>query len=643
MLHLVWHGRLTVVYYCYGPLWTVLVLYQDLHDASLEALWFLKGIMPLADIITNSSGTSVITVATAYTDRDRMLMIPGSGYHKRDGTWHVPLSWASCVVLREVFGSELELGPSIITWAGKERIRISRAMELRDALDLPPDSPGGKVIDAIEAGSELKLMRHQRADVGYLVTMETAGLFNPMGVGKTPSALRTIQVLHELGRNPFPVVVIAPNSVKATVWPTEIARWAPELSFTVVDGSAGVRRKQIAEKSQLTIINWEAVRLHSRLAGYGDIRLTDKDKELKELNWLEPRTVIADEAHRLRDPRSAQSRAVTALFHQAHFRYVLTGTPVNNDGFDLWGLLHAVAPSWHNGKTRYGDRYIQTGYNLYGGLTVLGLKPETRGEFERVTQPLYRRIPKEIVLPQLPPKLPEQIRHTPMTPKQAKAYKEMEERQLAELNELLVAPTPLAALTRLLQFAAASARIEKKTRQRADGTVEEYDDVILEDPSGKVDDLVDLLQEMGDEPLIVGAVSAQLITLAEERLKKEGITCGVIAGRIATADRAEVVRQFQSGVIRVILIVLSAGAEGLNLTRARVQLFMQDDFRPDLNDQFKNRNDRPGAEHHDSLLVIHQITPGTIEERKPLLLAQKHGKIEEILRDRDTLTRLLGG
>jgi SNF2 family DNA or RNA helicase len=591
--------------------------------------------LPLADVTDPASNR--IVIQTTYTDRDRMLLIPGSMY-QNDGSWKVPLSWASCVVLRQVFGADLQLGPGLVSWAGRERQRVNRGLELRDVLDLPAGSAGAQAIDRVEAGSDWKLKGYQRAGVGYLVVMETAGLFDAMGTGKTATTIRALQVLRELGRDPFPAVVVAPNSVKATVWPVELERWAPELSFTVVDGSASVRRKQVAEKSDVTIINWEAVRLHSRVAGYGDIRLTDKDKQEKELDWLGPRTVICDEAHRLRDPKSAQSRAVTHLLHRARFRYLLTGTPVNDDAFDLWGLLHAAAPLWHHGKTRYGDRYVQTGYNLYGGLVVMGLKPETRAEFDKVTLPLYRRIPRELVLPQLPPKLPVQTRHTAMTPKQAKAYREMEEYQLAHLNELLEAPTPLAGLTRLLQFAAASARVE----ERVDSKGITHHDVILEEPSGKVDDLVELLEEMGNEPLVVGAVSAQLVDLAEARLKNLGISCGVIAGRVPVPERPAVVSQFQAGKLRVILIVLSAGAEGLTLTRARTLLFMQEDWRPDLNSQFVGRVDRIGAEVHDSIQVIRQVTPGTVEERKPAALAAKGERIEDVLRDRATLMRLLG-
>jgi len=41
--------------------------------------------------------------------------------------------------------------------------------------------------------------------------------------------------------------------------------------------------------------------------------------------------------------------------------------------------------------------------------------------------------------------------------------------------------------------------------------------------------------------------------------------------------------------------------------------------------------------------VIEQITPGTVEEAKRRLLEGKEERLEEILRDKDALRKLIGG
>ena len=522
----------------------------------------------------------------------------------------------------------------------------------------------------------MKLLDFQRPGVAFLVRNKRAILADPPGLGKTAQLIRTLQVLAEMGQNPFPALVVCPNSLKSSTWSFELAKWAPELTVQVVDGGAVKRRKQLATDASVYVINWEAVRLHSRLAGYGTIALSAKDRELKELNEMGLRTVICDEAHRLKDPKSAQTRATWAVLHSAEFRYLATGTPIDKDIVQFWALLHGVEEGWFPSKVKYTDRYADTSTNFFGGLDVHGIKAETKDEFFRIIDPLMRRVPKDAALPQLPPKLPDQIRHTPMLPKQKKAYEQMRDHLIANIEGLLVAPNPLAQVMRLNQLASASAELVPVTRrewrqrpvyveghdENIDGVTQrmplrddngdvvteryfvEYPDfdVKLIAPSPKVDDLVDLLEELGDEPLVVGAESRQLIELASERLKRLNIPHGLVTGAQSGYERGQAVEQFQNGKLRAILLTLGAGAEGLTLTRASRLLSMQDSYSSIRNQQFVDRIYRIGSERHDAIQIIRQITPGTVEVTKQDILSAKALHAEELVRDRATLLQLLG-
>lgn len=333
----------------------------------------------------------------------------------------------------------------------------------------------------------------------------------------------------------------------------------------------------------------------------------------------------------MKDARSAQTRAVWALLHDAEFRFLATGTPVAKDIADLWALLHGIEETWFPAKTKYLDYFAETSTNTFGGLEVHGIRGQHRDAFFKIVDPLMRRIPKEAALPELPPVLPVQIRHTVMSVKQKKAYDEMERDMIAQLNDLLVAPNPLSQLTRLNQFASAAA------------TVAEDGGIRLASPSSKVDDLADLLEEMGDdEPLVVAAVSRQLIELAAERLKKLKISFGLITGAQSQYERAETIQRFQAGHLRVAMLTVGAGAEGITLTRSRTLLFMQTPYSNIQYLQARDRVHRIGSEQHDAIRIIKQITPGTIEERREELLAVKQIRMEEVVRDRETLAKLLG-
>jgi hypothetical protein len=739
-----------------------------------------------------------IFVATSPVEKDQITQVPGASWDRRANGWWVPLTWAACLQLRGVFGQRLVLGDALREWAWREREdEIQPALTLREALDLDPSHEVTKVLDVIETG-ELRLKPFQRAAVAFLVLLEKACCFEAMGSGKTVINIRTLQVLAELGREPYPALIVCPSSLKHTVWAREIARWAPELNVIVIDGSASSRRKSLSlaaeyiggkrhlphcvtqtnqprldecvdhatphgiektsahqsgnstnentsivggkgslpkksidvsdvaknsmssknlashsmtitpgsnepatdvssapkpllssitttppaaseafsassatlQSPELTktsngstvpsctcsevvlICNWETLRMHSRLAPYGSAHLTDAQREPKELNELPLRTIILDEAHRLCNvgqkterqddgstmtlPSSQQALAAWAVTHQAHYRFALTGTPTDNHVGDLWGILHAVRPDWFPAKTRFLDRYAQTSYGLFGGMEVIGLRPDTEAEFRAVTQPMYRRIPQEVLLPQLPAFREPQLRDVALTPKQLAAYRQMEETMLAQLNELLVARGPGVQFARLMQFAAASVEVTGRDEEGHPLTR-------LIAPSAKVDDLVELLRELGDEPLVVGAESRQLIELAAARLEKEKVSHSLVTGSVAPVDRAHAVRRFQDGQVRVILLTFGAGAEGITLTRARYLCYLQRSWRPRFNDQFRKRVQRIGAEDHAWLQEIEIRAVGTVEERREAVLAGKEERIEEVLRDRDTLRRLLGG
>lgn len=569
-----------------------------------------------------------IDVTTAYTEKDLIAALPGSRYDRADKVWHTPISWASCIILRALFGEGLEVGPELHAWTWKQyRERVNPAMAIRDALS---DEAPFEELDEVEEGAKLKLYPYQRVDVRFMMLNRRALLAQPPGLGKSAVTVRTLQVMHTMGVPVFPALIVCPNSLKYTTWAKEFTRWAPELDVVVVDGSAVKRRKQLESVKQIAVMNWEALKLHSKLSQYGTLTLTEKEKTRKELNEMGLKTVVFDEVHRMRDPKSQQTRAAWALAHEADNAFGLTGTPIGNNIGDLWSIMHAVEPDWFPRRTKFLDRYAVTKLNIFGGHEVLGINPHTKKELFSITDPLMRRVPKSAALPQLPPKLPVQYRETPMTVKQAKAYKEMEESMVARLNEILIAPSPLSALTRLLQFASASAEIDEKGQVR------------LSVPSPKIDDMVELLEEMGDEPLVVAAVSRQLIELSAERLDKLKIPYGLITGAQGSALRAQAVDDFQDGKTRVMLMTIGAGAEGITLTRADTMLFMQRSWSEIQNAQAEDRVHRIGSEIHSCVRIIDQIAPGTVESRKIELLKTKQGRMEELVRDGEALAKLLG-
>lgn len=567
--------------------------------------------------------------------------LPGSSYDGPTQSWKVPASWSSCLALRSTFKNDLELGESLTNWAKDLKTTfVEPAMALRNVEHLP-DGEGDE-----------DLFPHQRAGVKFLATAKRALLADEPGLGKTAQAIRGIKAIKDAGEDVFPALIVCPNTLKKN-WQREFNKWWPEVNVKVIKGTPIQRRKQFEEEGvDVYVINWESLRTHSKLAGYGSIalarcpeckghdeRVTVNKCEVhtRELNKIPFKAVVADEMHRSKDPKSKQTRALWAASGDAKIRFALTGTPIANNVLDLWAILHWISPENWPSKTKWIDRMVSTMLNAFGGMMVLGLKPEMEAEFHATVDPHMRRMLKANVLPWLPPVINER-RDVEMSTKQKKAYEQMRDHMIAELEGSgpVVAPSVLTQTTRLHQFASSYAEMvldEETGEQRA----------VLSDPSCKIDALMDDIDngDFGDDSVAVCAVSRQLLELLSARLEKAKIPHGMITGAQNEDERQKAIDDFQSGRIKWILFTDKAGGVGVTLTAARQLVMLQRPWSLVDHKQALDRVHRIGSEIHDSVLIIDYVTEGTIEERVIQVLETKAENFEQIVNDKSRLLQLL--
>jgi SNF2 family DNA or RNA helicase len=524
-------------------------------------------------------------------------------------------------------------------WAGQEvATRINPANELRE-------------LEVIEDGFNEDLFPHQRAGVKFLAIARRALLADEPGLGKTAQAIRALKELQDRGEDVFPALIVCPNTLKKN-WKREFERWWPGVDVEVIKGSATQRRKIFEESADVYVINWESLRSHSRLSGYGSIALAkctecgghdDRVSEnrcevhLRELNTIDFKAVIADEIHRSKEPKSKQTRALWAATGDADIRFALTGTPIANNVLDMWSILHWLSPDEWPSKTRWIDRMINTMMNAFGGMMVLGVKPHMEQEFYAAINPRMRRMLKQKVLPWLPDMLFER-KDVEMSTKQKKAYDQMRDLMIAELEdgESVTAPSPLTQTIRLLQFASSFAEMS------VDETTGESK-VTLIGPSCKVDAVMDDIKngDFGDDSVAVCAVSRQLIDLLSAEMTKEKIPHGLITGAQNEDERQQAVDDFQAGKIKWILFTAQAGGVGITLTAARRLIMLQRPWSLVDHKQALDRVHRIGSEIHDSIMITDYVTEGTIEERVIQVLETKADNFEQIVRDKAQLLSLL--
>lgn len=591
--------------------------------------------MPVS-VDIDSSGKH-IKIEAEWRWKELCKSLPGAAWNKDDGFWRVPLSWSSCLALRSTFRDDLVIQENLEQWAfDKLNNRVKPALELRDL----------EVYDGDE-----DLFPHQRAGVAFLATARRALLADEPGLGKTAQAIRALKALSDKGEEVFPALVVCPNTLKKN-WEREFKIWWPGVKVQVIKGTAAKRKKQFEEEADVIVINWESLRSHSRLAPFGSVALTrcvecgGHDEKVSanrcevhrgELNEIEFRAVVADEIHRSKEPKSKQTRALWAATGDADIRFALTGTPIANDVVDLWSILHWLSPEDWPTKTKWIDRYIDTMLNAFGGMMVIGVKPHMQEEFYKTINPHMRRMLKKTVLPWLPEVINER-RDVEMGAKQKKAYDQMRDHMIAELEdgEIVTAPSILTQTLRLLQFSSSYAELF------TDETTGEPK-AILSDPSCKVDALMDDIKsgDFGDDSVAVCAVSRQLIDLLSAAMTKADIPHGLITGAVSEDDRQKAIDDFQSGKIKWILFTAQAGGVGVTLTAARRLIMLQRPWSLVDYKQALDRVHRIGSEIHDSIIITDYVTENTVEERVIDVLDTKADNFEQIVRDKDKLLAML--
>lgn len=603
---------------------------------------------------------NLIWVETTPKELDFVRLAPGSSWN-RDRGWSVPLSWAACLALRGLFGEALSLEQSLIDWSWQEfNGRVKPCLMLLEHRDLSaladyPDERVQRVLSAFTAvedemsGQGLALRKYQRYAIVMALIDGQMLLADDMGTGKTVMAAVYLRTAHRLSEDgALPAFVACPNSMKL-MWARELRLWFPACTPYPVSGTAVKRRKLLAaamaDPTAVVILNWESLRLHSRLAPYGSTAMKPEEKEDKELQAFPFKAVVLDEAHNMKTPKAKTTRAAWAITHRsgAFWRLALTGTPIADNPADGWGILHCISPHEHPTMTKYVERYVEQSYNWAGYLELGGLKADTAAEFHQIVAPRMRRVTQQEANPDLPPVV-EEIRLLEMTDKQAKAYKQLVDHQLVTLEDgMALATNPLTKLTRLSQFASAYGELELTEKLDPEtGEMKTHETVHLTDPSNKVDALLEIIEELGpDEPVVACAQSRELVDLAGARLEAKGISVVYVKGGQTVDERQVAVDAFQEGRARVLLFTIAAGSVGLTLTRSRVIVFMQRSWSQLHNAQAQGRVYRVGSEIHDSILVIHLVSADTVEEAQLVVLHEKNDRLEEFVGDKETLARLI--
>jgi SNF2 family DNA or RNA helicase len=136
--------------------------------------------------------------------------------------------------------------------------------------------------------------------------------------------------------------------------------------------------------------------------------------------------------------------------------------------------------------------------------------------------------------------------------------------------------------------------------------------------------LMDFLMDIApDENIVVFCLFHQDLNAIQDACKQLGIPCAELSGR---KDELDI---WQKGHARVLAAQIRSGKEGIDLTRARYNIYYSEGFSLGDYSQSRKRTDRPGQTRDG--YYIHLIAEKTVDEKIIKALRSKQDIVENVL------------
>lgn len=449
------------------------------------------------------------------------------------------------------------------------------------------------------------LRDYQKEGLNWLNFLDEFGfggcLADDMGLGKTIQIIAFILSQREKGHQNTNLIVVPTTLIFN--WQAEIEKFAPDLKVHTIYGAD--RIKDIQEFSAYEII----------LTSYGTL--------LYDIGWLKKyffNYVFLDESQTIKNPESLRYNAVRLL--QSRNKIAVTGTPIENNTFDLYGQLSFACPGLLGTKQFFRDHYSTPIDRFKDNKRAIALK-------KKVSPFILRRTKKDVAA-ELPDKT-EMVIYCEMGMEQKNAYdackEEYKQYLLGKKEEDLPkhALHVLKGLTQLRQICNSPSLLK--------------DDLVHGVSSSKIATLMEEIESHSPQhKILVFSQFVAMLDLIRTELKSRKISFEYLTGK--TRNREKVVQNFQdNGEVRVFLISLKAGGTGLNLTEADYVYLVDPWWNPAAENQAIDRCYRIGQKKN--VVAVRLICPDTIEEKIMKLQETKKELVSDIIQTDASIFKLL--
>jgi len=413
---------------------------------------------------------------------------------------------------------------------------------------------------------------YQQKGIQWLYSRQRALLADEMGLGKT------IQVLRALPKN-TPTLIVCPAFLRLN-WRDECLEWRPELHPIVCKPG----ELQVPAPNEVSIISYESL----------------PDAPPGARNWLVPdarlsrATLVVDEAQYCKNYKAQRTQKVRRLALQCARAWPLTGTPMLNDPFDLWGVLctFALEGLVFGGRGKPFNTFLRM-YGAksrhWGGFDFPQEAPDAEEIRKRLGIVALRRLRKDVL-----PDLPGKTYQTVALDVSPELTAELDALEGEWVNKEELPPFEMLSSVRAKL---ADARIPALLEQ-----VQRYESERI--------------------PVVVFSAHRSPIEALGGRAG-----WGVITGDTPHELRRTMVDLFQTGLLSGLALTIQAGGLGITLTRASHALFVDLAYTPSENSQAEDRLVRIGQKAA-GVMVTRMVADHPVDRRVLEILSRKQLMID---------------
>jgi len=441
--------------------------------------------------------------------------------------------------------------------------------------------------------------------LNYLTEIKWGGILaDDMGLGKTVQALSFLDHYKNNNGN-LKALVVCPTTLIYN-WENEIRKFTPGLTYRIHHGPVRTRVKEELHDHDITITT------------YGTLR-----SDIKLLVSVSFDYVILDESQAIKNPLSKVTKAACLL--NAKHRLCMSGTPLQNNTFDVFAQMHFLNPGML-GTMEFFRQEFAIPIDKFG-------EQDRKEHLKKILYPFILRRTKEQVAKDLPEKQ-EMILWCEMEDEQRRIYdayrNDFRDKILGTIQEQGIQRSQLTILQGLM-----------KLRQICDSPAILNEEEKFENHSIKLDELArEITENISNHKALVFSQFLGMLALIRARLDELGVKYEYFDGSTSAPDREKAIQSFQNDdTVRVFLISLKAGGVGLNLTAADYVYIVDPWWNPAVEQQAIDRTHRIGQTKN--IFAYRMICKDTIEDKILQLQDRKRALARDLIADDTSFVKSL--